>query len=246
MGFFTKAAIPEDTDERGKVFTWTRERRIWMHLSGFLLFSIIIHGSGFYLFKVVYPSPVRIETEPDGITVMEPTDPAVRSILQRLADRTIFLMPPSAQSEVRVGLETRRVKFIPAFQRTELDLKAPPALFGGPILVDPLPSGVESESQVNQGGLAGAVRIKLDPALADRPFAPWSILHDYLSLADSLPLVRFLLEIRPGGEVKVTGVESASLEEGEKQELATVVESTLRFVPAPETVVGWVEVGGEG
>ena len=71
MRIFGRAAVEEEPDERGKVFNWTREKRIWVHLTAFLLFSILIHGSGFYLFKVVYPSPVRVEPEPDGITVTQ-------------------------------------------------------------------------------------------------------------------------------------------------------------------------------
>ena len=243
MAFFGKAVLEEEPDERGKVFTWTREKRIWMHLSAFLLFSILIHGSGFYLFKVVYPSPVRVETEPDAVTVLEPTDPAVRSLLQRLSDRTIFLLPPSAQSAARLRREEERVRFTPAFQRAELQLVVPPSLAKGPGLPDPLPPSLAVRPGGEVGDLAGAVRIKLDPALADRGYAPWSILHDYLSLADSLLHVRLMIAITPGGEVRVTGVEAA-LEESEKRELSAVIESTLRFVPAPDSATGWIEVGG--
>ena len=243
MAFFGRTVFEEEPDERGKVFTWTREKRIWMHLSAFLVFSVLVHGSGFYLFKVVYPSPVRIEADPDGITVLEPTDPAVRSVLQRLSDRTIFLLPPSAQSEVRLRLEEQRVRFTPAFQRAELQLVPPPSFKDGPGLPEALPPipGVLPGGEV--GDLAGAVRIKLDPALADRGYAPWSILHDYLRLADSLPQVRLLITIAPGGEVSVTGVEAA-LEASEKRELSAVIESTLRFVPASDPASGWIELGG--
>lgn len=236
MRMFSRAVVEEEPDERGKVFNWTREKRIWVHLTAFLLFSVLIHGSGFYLFKVVYPSPVRVEPEPDGITVMKSDDPATRTVLQRLSDRTIFLMPPSAQAEERVRLESRRVRFTPAFQKTELALLPPASTAPGPGLPVPMPL-----SDPGQGMMA--VQVKLDPALASRPLAPWSILHDYLALAEELPAARVTLEIAPDGAVKVGGVEAA-LEESEKRELATVIESTLRFLPSAGPATGWIELGG--
>lgn len=237
MGFFGRTVLEED--ERGRVFTWTREKRVWLHLSAFLLFSVLIHGSGFYLFKVVYPSPVRIETEPNGITVMEPTDPATRSVLQRLSDRTVYLLPPSARSDLRVRQDSSRVNFTPAFQRAELKLVPPPSLTTGPGLVEPLPPSA------SDGAADGAakVRVKVDPALAGRAFAPWSIFHDYLALADAVPSVRCSIEIAPGGEVRVLAVDAA-LEGAEKGDLIAVIESTLRFVAADAPVSGWIELGG--
>lgn len=236
------AALPEEQDERGKVFQWAREKRTWLHITAFLLFSIIVHGSGFYLFKVVYPSPVRVEARPDAITILDATNPAVRSVLQRISDRTIFLMPPSSQSEVRVRLEDHRVRFTPAFQRTELELKAPPLPAAIPGVIEPLEPDFAA---ADAGTPPGGIRVKLDPSLVDRPIAPWSIMNDYLSTAVSLPLLRIDLEIAPDGGVRVTGVR-AELEDSEKAELATVIESTLRFVPATVVETGWIEIGGEG
>jgi hypothetical protein len=236
------ATLPEEQDERGKVFQWAREKRTWLHIVAFLLFSIIVHGSGFYLFKVVYPSPVRVEPRPDAITILDTTNPAVRSVLQRISDRTIFLMPPSSQSEVRVRLEDHRVRFTPAFQRTEIELKAPPLPAAIPGVIEPLePDFAASDA----GTPAAGIRVKLDPSLVDRPIAPWSIMDDYLSTAVSLPLLRIDLEIAPDGGVRVTGVR-AELEDSEKAELATVIESTLRFIPATAVETGWIEIGGEG
>jgi len=229
-------AVEEEPDERGKVFNWTREKRIWVHLTAFLLFSILIHGSGFYLFKVVYPSPTRIEPEPDGITVMKSDDPATRTLLQRLSDRTIYLMPPSAQADERVRLEAHRVRFAPAFQKVEPALLPPASTAPGPGLPEPLPLS-------DPGPASSELRVKLDPTLASRPLAPWSILHDYLALAEELPAAKVTFEIAPDGGVKVDEVEAA-LEASEKRELATVIESTLRFVPADGPARGWIELGG--
>jgi hypothetical protein len=236
------AAASQEPDERGKVFHWAREKGTWLHVSAFLLFSILVHGSGFYLFKVVYPSPVRVEPRPHTITILDPSDTAVRSVLQRLSDRTIFLMPPSSQSEVRVRLEEHRVRFTPAFQRTELELRSPPLPAAIPGVIEPL----ETDSSASGAEAPfGEIPVKLAPSLVDRPVAPWSIMGDYLGTAVSLPLLRIDLEIAPDGRVRVTGV-AAELEDSEKAELATVIESTLRFVPAAIVENGWIEIGGEG
>ncbi|HRQ89159.1 MAG TPA: hypothetical protein PLA50_10190 [Bacteroidia bacterium] len=243
MGFFWRTLPDEVPDERGKVFDWTREKRIWLHVAAFLMFSVLVHGAGFYLFKVVYPTPVRLEPEPDAITVMEAGDPAARSVLQRLSDRTVYLLPPSAQSNVRVRLEEQRVHFTPAFQRAELELLPPPSLRPGPGLPESLPRG-DAPSPAAILTAESPVRIKLAPDLADRAYAPWSILHDYLRLADGLPLIRLSIAIAPDGSVDVTGVQTEGLDSAEREEMASVVESTLRFVPAAESVSGWIEIGG--
>jgi hypothetical protein len=235
MGLFSKT-VEEDEDERGKVFTWTKEKRLWLHLSAFLLFSVIIHGSGFYLFKVVYPSPVRVAPDPDAIQVLGDDDPAARALLQRLADRTIYLMPPSARSDMRLRLDSGTIHFAPGFQRAGLELLPPPSLERGPGVVEPIALTPPAPNRAD-----GRVFLKVDPALEDRPLAPWSVLHDYLGLAGAIPMVRFAITVGAGGEVEVTGIEG-KLGEPEKQELGNVVESTLRFLPSSGASSGWIEL----
>ncbi len=239
MGFFFRKTEP-DPDERGKVFTWTKDKRLWLHLTAFLIFSIIIHGSGFYLFKVVYPSPVRVETEPESLNILDPADPATRSVLQRLSDRTVFLAPPSDESDVRLRLEEQRVHFTPAFQNADLQPIPPESLRTGSGLPDPLP--LDRKPAITEA-FAESGPIRRDDQLVKRAYAPWSLFQDYLALAESLPKSRMRIEVAPGGEVKVAEHES-ELGELEKLELAEIVESTLRFVPAAEPVSGWIELGG--
>ncbi len=240
MGFFFGRTAMEEPDGRGRVFTWAKDKRLWMHFSAFLFFSALVHWVGFYLFKVVYPPPVQVVPEPDSILVMSPADPATRAVLQRLSDRTVYLLPPSTPSDVRVRLESHRVRFTPSFQRAGLELLPPPSLLAGPGPIEPLPVTPVTGDGVRG---VGSVRVKLAPSLTDRPLAPWSIFHDYLDLADDLPSIRLSIEIAPDGRVRVAAVEAA-LEEEEKRELTDVVESTLRFLPASEAAKGWIELGG--
>jgi hypothetical protein len=137
---------------------------------------------------------------------------------------------------VRLRLESIQVRFTPDFLRIEPALLPPPSLDKGSGPVTPLPLAAAVP-----GRSSGRVFVKIDPGLAGRPLAPWSVLHDYLGLAESIPTARFALEIAPGGEVSVTGVEG-ELGDGERAELAGAVESTLRFVPAEGNAAGWIEL----
>src|SRR5690606_38284692 len=164
-GISLKMATAEanhEEEERGKVFLWAREKRTWIYLTAFFLFSILIHGAGFYLFKVVYPSPVGIAPRPDAITILDASNPAVRSVLQRISDRTIFLLPPSSQSDVRVRLENHPVRFTPAFQRTQLELREPPHPAALPGVIEPLPPEAE---RADADGPARSIRVKFAPSL---------------------------------------------------------------------------------
>jgi hypothetical protein len=229
----------ERPDERGKVFAWARDRGLWLHFSAFLTFSVLVHGAGFYLFKVVYPSPVRVEAEPDSITILDPTDPASRAAIRHLSDRTIYLTAPSDKTEVRLGLEAGRVHFAPAFRRVRMELAAPMGEASATDRIEPLETELPRAADPGLGG----VRVKLSPELSESSLAPWSILHDYLMTGDEMPFLRIHISVLPDGAVVVEEVEP-DLEEEERGELGKIIESTLRFLPAGETMTGWIEIGG--
>ncbi len=208
-----------------------------MYLTAFMIFSITIHGAGFYLFKVVYPTPTRVEPTMHSVSVLDEMDPQVRSLFQRLKDRTVYLKLPSEQSDVRIRLEDYEVRFTPSFQSAaveplepvfpwSLEFKAPPVV--------ELPEISKEVSAMN-----------FDDDLKGRGVAPWSILNDYLSRADSVPAFRARLEVSEQGAVKVIGIE-AEMEEASRGELIEVIESTLRFLPAEQPTTGWMDVWARG
>ena len=225
----TEYEIEEDS---GGIFNWKRDRRIWLHLSAFLLVSIIFHGSGFYLFKVVYPSPERVETNSGAITFLNPSDPGARAVLQRIEDRTVFLLPPSSRSDVRVSLDQSEVRFIPAFNRTELELK--------PIPESDVVWTELGESPVSRE-LNGNIRLEMAPSLSRRVVAPWSTTLDYFSMVGAFPPVRAEVVVSPDGGVEVVEIES-ELIESETDSLDEVIASTLRFFPSKSTDRGWIEL----
>lgn len=228
--------IEETQDADIGIFQWAREKRLWIHLSAFLMFSFLIHGAGFYLFKVVYPSPVRIESSPSSVTLMDTSDPAVRLLLQRVSDRTVFLFPPSLHTNARVQLESHPVRFTPAFQRMQLEVRPLPAPTDPDVLLDSGPAGLPS-----QGDATFKLALRREGALKQREIAPWSIMRDYLRLAEGLPPFRMKIEAEPSGTVRVLDVES-EIGESDAEDLSRVVESTLRFLPEAKATTGWISI----
>lgn len=224
-----KSEVESDT---GGIFNWARDKRVWMHLTAFFMVSFVIHGAGFYLFKVVYPTPERAETNSGAITLLNPSDPGAREVLQRIEDRTVFLLPPSSRARVRIDLDESQVRFIPAFSRTELELQGPPA-------TDPVWEKLDDSTLLNAP--SNRVELKIDPALANRPVAPWTTIEDYFAMAEAFPGFRAQVDVSPAGKVTVERIES-ELEANEESELSEVIASTLRFLPAESTDRGWIEV----
>ena len=232
-------AIDTESEGSASIFNWSRDNRLWMHFSAFMLFSFLIHGAGFYLFKVVYPSPVRGETKPGSVTILNPSDPAVRSLMQRVSDRTVFLFPPSNESQARVGIDLAPVRFTPAFQNLELDLKAMPEYGDSSTLWEDskaIPIALRDKST--------PLEIQMEGPLKKRGIAPWSIMRDYLQTAEGLPNFRSHVEVSKDGKVKVLEL-VGEFQEEDRSDLATVLEFTLRFLPGQNATQGWVDVRTE-
>ena len=216
------------------IFNWSKNRLGWLYLLGFTIFSITIHGVGFYLFKVVYPIPTRIDPTMHSVSILNESDPEVRSLFQRLKDRTVFLKAPSEQSQVRVRLEEHQVKFSPLFQTTEVEPVEP-------LYPWSLSLRESTRMQLPEGVGWKKSSINLDEELKSRRMAPWSILEDYLDRADSVPAFRASLRVSTRGDVQVQAIE-AELGDQDQKELIEVIESTLRFFPDKKESVGWIDI----
>ena len=103
------------------IFSWSKDRLGWLYLTAFTMFSFMIHGAGFYLFQVVYPAPTRVDPTMQSISILDESNPEVRSLFQRLTDRTVYLKAPSEQSDVRVRLQDYEVRFLPSFQSIKVE-----------------------------------------------------------------------------------------------------------------------------
>lgn len=234
----------EEEDERGRTFYWARERGLWFYVTAFFVVSILIHGSGFYLFQVVYPSPVRKESDPEKIGILDTSNPSVRTILQRVSDRTIYLKPASTNADVRVRLKDDPVRFTPAFQETEISLEPLRYHWSIPGRIAPLGSS-GGDGAASGKLLSGRLTVRLSETLRERGVAPWSIMKDYFERAEALPSLQFKMEVSPEGTVEITGIES-ELEVEDEEALRALVESTLRFNPGSEPETGSMEIFVDG
>lgn len=230
MSIFGRAERKE-VDERGRVFEWSREKHLWIYLFGFLIFSALIHGAGFYLFKVVYPPVVRQDKHPGSIQVLDSSDQATRALLRQLTDRSIYLQPPSARSDVRMRIDPSLIHFSPAFRQFDLELVRPPSELPGPGLPEPL---APIEAPESEG------KIILGDGLKDRVIAPWSLLEDFITSAKDVPKIRCEIEVATDGSVKVLSLEG-DLNQEEKADLSAAITSTLRFLPTKQLARGWFE-----
>lgn len=215
----------------GNVFDWSRARNHFLVLSGFLAFSLLIHGAGFYLFQVAYPPPERVDPDTDRVIVLDPAEPGVRRLLQVVADRSVFLSPPSSDSGVRTSIEDGIVRFAPANEIVA------PEIFAATYPWMPPPDVSFTEARGDYEAVGNAVAIDLGVDLSGREIAPWSILRDYLDGVENLPELRANIVVGEDGHVSVESIEGP-VGEGFLQAL----ESTLRFLPARETSSGWIEI----
>jgi hypothetical protein len=224
--------------DESSIFDWARDRGGLLHITNFLLFSVLVHGAGFYLFQVTYPPPVRVEPTADVLTMLDGEDLEVRSLLQRVEDRTVVLRPPSEGTEVRVGLSEHQVRFEPTF------LGSRPALPDGRrevLAQQVLAARFESPRPIAGLPVPPPVQVSCDALLAERKVAPWSLLEDYLRSVEGLPAFRAEVTVAPEGSVEVLQITPAFGQESESA-LRELIESTLRFVPGDEATMGWIEV----
>jgi hypothetical protein len=164
----------------------------------------------------------------------------VRTILQRVSDRTIYLKPASAATDVRIRLKDNPVRFTPAFQGTEMPLESLRYDWTLPGTISPL----ENFGPGNSAGgnpVSGKLTVRLSETLRIRGIAPWSIMKDYFEMAEAFPSLHFEVEVLPEGNVKIASIES-ELEDAEEEALRALVESTLRFNPGGESARGSIEI----
>lgn len=238
MGLFSEQKNGATSDDPF-IFSWKNTTRSTWHLILFVLFSTLIHGSGFYLFQVVYPEPVRIEPTPNQITILDSSSPEVRSTIQRVKDRTVFLTPPSGDSSVRVQLRDHAVRLTPSFTKVA-PVFLPPREKSS--LVPP-PSTQGKPAEPNEK----KVELRLSPDLEKRGLAPWSILRDYLEQAEGIPRLKVNLIVLPDGKIEKAEIEGEDIPDDSREEFNQAVKSTLRFnaitsgnQTAP--MQGWIEI----
>lgn len=242
IAFPGSGAAERRPEEPATLFFWGRERYLPLQVAAFVLFSLVLHGAGFYLFRVAYPPPVRYDSRPDAVSIIDRSDPASREILREIRDRAVYLQPPSGEwleSMAASRPEDFEIRFAPAFPEIEveaLDGRYPWSL---PPATDAPPALPPASTAPHAGGLA------FGGGLEDLGQAPWSILGEYLRRSESIPRLRLHLTAAPSGEVAVESI-SPELDAEDREALTGLVEGTLRFLPTESGASGWMEIGEGG
>jgi len=234
-------------EERPSLFFWGRERHLWIQVAAFVLFSAVLHGAGFYLFRVVYPPPLRYDSAPDTVSIIDRADPAGRERLREVRDRTVYLSPPSAEwlaSSKSARLLDFEIRFAPSFPQVDTEIlearfpwSLPPSADAAPLLPPQAGEGLSVDGGAGSGLVLGG-------GLEALTLAPWSILEAYVIHAGAIPRLRLHLTASPSGDVAVESV-SPELDVEDRDALVGLVEGTLRFLPAESGASGWIEFGGE-
>ncbi len=236
MGLFGKRKKKQDvgSDDPPFTFSWKKPRNTALHLAMFLLFSTLVHTTSFYLFQVVYPDPVRAEPVTERITILDSRNPVVRSAMERVKDRSIYLQAPSSDANVRLRLQDFSARFTPTFQEAK------------PVFLPPVESPGISSSSTSRfaDGEKFENLFLLSGNLKSRGLAPWSVLNDYLAAAGEVPGVRLNIAVSADGQIETAQTEGGGLTEEEKSGFARVIQSTLRFQPVEkaESDKGWIEI----
>ncbi|MEM7601322.1 MAG: hypothetical protein AAF357_07875 [Verrucomicrobiota bacterium] len=148
-----------------------------------------------------------------------------------------FLLPPSEASDVKVSIDELPVRFTPAFKMTEMV----PEKLVFPWTMPPS-AAIISESLSAEGRIFESNLVLTSQGeLVHREVAPWSILEDYLGLAEQIPSIRLSLLVDEEGMVEVEDVES-ELAEPAEEEIKQIVESTLRYLPDTRKSSGWLAI----
>lgn len=220
------------------IFSWPPEKNTARTLGAFAIFSVVVHFLGFYLFQVVYPDPVRAELRPNTLTLLDPRDSEVRSFLQSIHDRTIYLEPASDALDSPLDISDHAIRFVPSFAERRLTLKHPA---GSMIESDfPLPP-VPIQDQVDSWNNP----IVLSQNLGKRGIAPNSTFDEFLDLLPEVPMARINLMVQSNGlpgSVDVAG----DISPQEKEKLSRAAKMMLRFNPTPGDEVadpGWIQLG---
>jgi hypothetical protein len=148
-----------------------------------------------------------------------------------------FLLHPSEVSDVQMSIDELSVRFTPSFQTTGMSLEEP--VF--PWTMPPSAEVIAANISASEEAFESAVVLSAQGELVHREVAPWSILEDYLGLAEQIPAMRLKVTVNEEGMVTVEDVESEFDAQAEG-EIKQVVESTLRYLPEARSSSGWLAI----
>ncbi len=113
---------PAETDPP-LIFDWSKPKRPTARLLLWLVVTSLGLAGFFILFRVVYQTPRHFIPATNHVTLLSPTDPAARALLQRVADRDFFVFSNNSEGKPSPSLEDLGPVFNPTFKNHELKLQ---------------------------------------------------------------------------------------------------------------------------
>ncbi len=104
-------------------FHWHRPVLKARGLAFWLLAVLLVLTGFFYLFQVVYPQAQRSTPLPHHVVALNPADPAMREVLNKVQDLDFLILPPPAEASGVVSLEEQSPVFHPSFEGHQLQLQ---------------------------------------------------------------------------------------------------------------------------
>ena len=235
--------MPDDLPERNPLsFHWAEP--VWKQRGlGFWAFIVLLGlAAFFYLFQVVYPQAQRFTPVPHQIVALNPTDPAVKELMNRVQDCDFLILPPT-DSTGAISLEEHAPVFHPSFEGHRLQLQdlpnkaftVPPARL---LQMDAPVLPPQDFSELKPNAISPAVKSMVTlPRIELRLSGPLSLRGikrpvdlSGITLVDPSGC-RFQLGVNADGSVDVA-LPLASTEDTETLQKVTAALQALRFTPA--------------
>jgi len=230
----------------GLTFHWPDYRKVSFAVPGFILLSLLLHGVAFTLFQVVYPPSGMLRPPPAGITLLTPSTPENRALLQWIAagDPALSSQP---QEVTPPGLLEQH------YQPSYGELYTEPKPAELPVENIRMPSLIDSQGLIAAvsrqspaatiPSLACPTQMRFSPELANRKStageANQKPVNFQFKTHSSLEPAQFLVGVNPSGEVGYIFLEHSSGEPKIDREAESMIGKS-HFEPGKETTWGMV------
>ncbi len=220
------------------VFAWWERRPDFLILLGFVMLSLFAHVATFFVFQVVYPQHVTIPPPAPQVSLLTPSTPESKALLDWVESENPALVAAMAQAPVKGLVE---LKYHPSFETQRTAPRTPPPL-SEKTQFPPARSPLDLIRSVSPLAPAPArvfppapTRVTLSGGLASRPFTtPPSF--EATSRAP-LQIAQFLIGANDRGQILYTFLQRSS---GDRAtDLAAAAQLQKASLAPAEAAITW-------
>lgn len=229
--------------KQGLTFHWPDYRKVSFALPGFILLSVLIHGLSFTIFQAVYPPSGSLQPPPVGFTLLTPSTPENRALLNWI-DAGDPALTSKPQEIVPPGMLD--LPYQPSYAQLYTEPKLaemPPEPVGFPAIMD-AQSLIGSLAREKSGDPASVVapqptQMRISEGLASRATKTDGPLVFANKSSVALEPARFLVGVNAGGEVAYVFLQHSSGAQKIDREAESLIAKS-RFAPAAAMSWGMV------